>query len=121
MNAKDLAKLKTKLLEEKQRLLNNSVSSRKSEFSISTEDLADESDLASAELSQGVVFSLRGKEQQTLAEIDMALERMEEGTYGHCEECDEEIGLKRLDIFPTARFCITHQEEQEKKKKFYVA
>lgn len=121
MNAKDLTKLKKKLLEERARLLNSAASSRKSEFSINTEDLADETDLTSAELSQGVVFTLREKEQRTLAEIDEALQRMEDGTYGLCEECDAEIGAKRLDIFPTARLCVTHQEEEEKKKKFYVA
>lgn len=121
MEAKDLIKLKKKLLLERERLLNSAASSRKSEFSIATDDLADETDLTSVELSQGVVFTLREKEQRTLSEIDEALQRMEEGTYGQCEDCEDEIGAKRLDIFPTARLCITHQEEQEKKKKFYVA
>lgn len=121
MNAKEKLKLKKKLLEERARLLNTAAASRKTEFSIATEDLADEADLTSVELSQGVMFSLREKEQRTLAEIDEALQRMEEGTFGLCEECEEEIGAKRLEVFPTARFCVTHQEEQEKKKKFYVA
>jgi DnaK suppressor protein len=121
MNPKDLNKLKKKLLTERERLLNTAATSRKNEFSIATDDLADEADLTSVELSQGVVFTLREKEQRILADIDEALQRMEDGTYGLCEECDEEIGAKRLEIFPTARFCITHQEEEEKKKKFYVA
>ena len=121
MNAKNLAKLKKSLLAERERLLNTAASSRKTDFSIATDDLADEADLTSVELSQGVVFTLREKEQRTLAEIDEALQRMEDGTYGLCEECDEEIGAKRLEIFPTARLCIAHQEEEEKKKKFYVA
>lgn len=121
MDKKDLMKLKKKLLEERQRLLNAATSSRKDEFAIQAEDLADESDLTSAELSQGVVFTLREKEQQTLAQIDEALQKIEDGTYGHCEECDAEISVRRLEIFPTARLCITHQEEVEKKKKFYVA
>jgi DnaK suppressor protein len=121
MNAKDVVKLKKKLLTERERLLNTAASSRKNEFSIATEDLADEADLTSVEMSQGVVFSLREKEQRTLAEIDAALQKMEEGNYGLCEECDIEIGSKRLDINPTARFCITHQEEHERKKKLYVA
>ena len=121
MNTKDIAKLKKKLIQERTRLLNTASSSRQKDFSIATEDLADETDLTSVEMSQGVVFTLREKEQRTLAEIDEALQRMEDGSYGLCEECDAEIGAKRLDIFPTARLCITHQEEQEKKKKFYVA
>lgn len=121
MDAKNVTKLKKKLLEERARLLNTASSSRKKDFSIATDDLADEADLTSIELSQGVVFTLREKEQHTLAEIDEALQRMEEGSYGLCEECETEIGAKRLEIFPTARLCITHQEEQEKKKKFYAA
>jgi len=121
MNAKDLAKLKKILLAERARLLNTAASSRKSEFSIATDDLADEADLTSVELSQGVVFTLREKEQKTMAEIDEALQRMEDGSYGRCEDCDQDIGAKRLEIFPTARLCITHQEEEEKKRKFYAA
>ncbi|HEY8278168.1 MAG TPA: TraR/DksA family transcriptional regulator [Bdellovibrionota bacterium] len=121
MNNKDLAKFKKVLIAERARLLNTASSSRKTDFSIATDDLADEADLTSVELSQGVVFTLREKEQKTLAEIDEALQRMEDGTYGHCEECEEAIGAKRLEIFPTARLCITHQEEEEKKKKFYAA
>lgn len=121
MNAKETTKLKKILLAERARLLNTATASRKNEFAIQTDDLADEADLTSVELSQGVVFTLREKEQKTLAEIDEALQRMEDGTYGCCEECDEQIGAKRLEIFPTARLCITHQEEQEKKKKFFAA
>lgn len=121
MNAKDLSKLKNILLRERARLLNAASSSRKTDFAIATDDLADEADLTSVELSQGVVFTLREKEQKTLAEIDEALQRMEDGSYGKCEECDEQIGAKRLHIFPTARLCIVHQEEEEKKKKFYAA
>ena len=121
MDAKNLTKMKKKLLEERARLLNTAASSRKKDFSIATDDLADEADLTSIELSQGIVFTLREKEQRTMAEIDEALQRMEEGSYGLCEECETEIGAKRLEIFPTARLCITHQEEVEKKKKFYAA
>jgi len=121
MQAKEIAKMKKRLLAEKQRLLNTAAESRKKEFSIATDDLADEADLTSVERSQGIVFTLREKEQKTLAEIDEALQRMDEGTYGLCEECEDDIGAKRLEIYPTARLCITHQEEEEKKKKFYVA
>lgn len=121
MDAKDLQKLKKSLIAEKQRLLNNSATSRKRDFSIPTDDLADESDQTSAELSQGIVFTLREKEQRTLAEIDEALLRMEGGDFGCCEDCGDPIGLKRLELFPTARYCVAHQEEIEKRKKFYVA
>ncbi len=121
MNAKELTRFKKILLTERARLLNTAATSRKTEFAIATDDLADEADLTSVELSQGIVFTLREKEQKTLAEIDEALQRMEEGSFGNCEECEEQIGAKRLEIYPTARLCISHQEEAEKKKKFYAA
>lgn len=121
MDAKDLQKLKKILLAEKQRLLNNSATSRKRDFTIATDDLADETDQTSVELAQGVVFTLREKEQRTLAEIENTLQRMEEIDFGCCEECGDPIGIKRLELFPTARLCVAHQEEAEKKKKFYVA
>ena len=119
MDSKVIAKLKKKLLEEKQRLMNSAQEDR--DLSIATDDLADDSDHTSAELTQGVTFSLLEKEKNALREIDEALFRIEEGTYGNCEECDSEIGARRLEVFPTARFCVQHQEEQEKKKKLYVA
>lgn len=121
MDPKFTQKMKKVMLEERQRLLNNSTSSRKSEFAIASEDLADEADLTSVELSQGVVFTLREKEQRTLSEIDAALQRMEEGTYGLCEDCEEPIAVKRLELNPTARFCIKHQEDLERRKKMFIA
>jgi len=121
MDPKFIQKLKMAMLEERQRLLNNSSASRKKDFSIATDDLADEADLTSVELSQGVVFTLREKEQQTLAEIDGALARMDEGTYGLCEDCEEPIASKRLELRPTARLCVKHQEEVEKRKKMFAA
>ncbi len=46
-------------------------------------------------------------------EIDAALARIENGTYGKCETCGRDIGEDRLDAFPMARFCIEHQAQQE--------
>jgi DnaK suppressor protein len=119
MDSKAVTKFKKKLLEEKQRLMNNAQGER--DLSIATDDLADDSDHTSAEMTASVTFSLLEKEKNSLREIDEALLRMEEGTYGHCEECDADIGARRLEVFPTARFCVQHQEEQEKRKKLYVA
>lgn len=121
MDPKFTQKLKKAMLEERQRLLNNSTTSRKSEFAISSEDLADEVDLTSVELSQGIVFTLREKEQHALSDIDTALQKIAEGTYGLCEDCEEPIAVKRLELNPTARLCVKHQEEIEKRKKMFAA
>ena len=56
---------------------------------------------------------VRERSLQTLSEIDSALQRIEEGTYGFCEETGEEIGIKRLEARPLATLCIEAQESLE--------
>ena len=121
MDKKIMGKIQKLLLAERERLLGNADETRKHDLNVSTDDLADEADLASIELSQGVVFNLREKEKNMLVEIDMALEKLDAGDYGLCEECDENIPVKRLELFPTARLCIQHQEEKERRSKNFVA
>ncbi len=122
MDQKTTAKYKKRLMEERQRLLTQSTATkRKQDFEITTDDLADEGDISSMEQTQGVVFSLLDREYNALKDIESALERIEDGTYGCCEDCDGEIGAKRLEVFPTARYCVQHQEERERKKKSFVA
>ena len=61
-------------------------------------------------------FDLASNEQRFLNEIADALKRIEEGTFGVCEQCEKPIALKRLKAVPYARNCIKCQEESEKKK-----
>ncbi len=56
-----------------------------------------------------ILTSLRGRQE----EIEAALQRLEDGSYGSCEECNQPIGDDRLEAFPAARFCIEHQTEKE--------
>lgn len=121
MDKKTVNKFRKQLLEERQRLLNNAASTKRNDLYVSTDDLADEADLASVELSQGVVFNLRMKEKEMMSEIDSALERLDSEDFGQCEECGDEIPMRRLELFPTARLCIQHQEEKERRKKNFVA
>ncbi|WP_041917471.1 TraR/DksA family transcriptional regulator [Neorickettsia sennetsu] len=58
------------------------------------------------------------KRNSLLSEIDEALERMEQGVYGYCEETGDEIGFGRLDLEPTARYCVDVQERLDKKNRF---
>jgi DnaK suppressor protein len=55
-----------------------------------------------------------GRDVQELNEIDAALRRMEDGSYGTCDECGQEIGYPRLDAQPTALRCIADQEKYER-------
>jgi DnaK suppressor protein len=55
-----------------------------------------------------------GRDMEELNDIDAALRRMDDGTYGTCDECGQEIGFPRLDVQPTALRCIEDQEKFEK-------
>jgi DnaK suppressor protein len=59
---------------------------------------------------------MRQRELNKLKAIEAALERVEEGTYGHCEDCDDPIGSKRLENQPWTTLCITHAEEHEREQ-----
>lgn len=120
MDAKILAKYKKLLLEEKQRILNNSKNALKNELVLSPDDLLDETDLAASEISQNLVFKLRDRERQLLSKIDEALGRMDEGTFGTCSECEEPIEPRRLEARPVSTMCIACKEKQEHREKIYA-
>jgi DnaK suppressor protein len=120
MDAKTLTKFKKLLLEEKQRIVNNSKNALKNEISLSPDDLADETDLAASEASQNLVFKLRDRERQLLMKIDEALARIDEGVFGLCMECEEPIEPRRLEVRPVSKFCIACKEKQEHQEKIYA-
>lgn len=120
MDAKTLTKYKKLLLDEKQRLLNNSKNAIKTELALSPDDLPDETDLAASEINQNLVFKLRDRERQLLSKIDEALARIEEGTFGTCKECEEPIEPRRLEARPVSTLCISCKEKEEHKEKIYA-
>ena len=119
LNKKDLKRFKTMLEDSKRQLLQSARKTLSEESSFDTDDLPDEIDLASSEYSQSLVFRLRDREKFLLAKIDKALKRIDDGSFGICEKCEEEISLKRLEARPVTTLCIRCKEEQEKKEKSY--
>ncbi len=120
IDAKNLNRFRKILLEEKQRLLNNSKNALMNELALSPDDLADETDLAASELNQNITFKLRDRERQLLTKIDEALERMDEGTFGTCEDCEEPIEPRRLEARPVSTLCVACKERQEHREKVYA-
>ncbi|EQC50197.1 putative RNA polymerase-binding protein DksA [Bacteriovorax sp. BSW11_IV] len=116
MDKAKLEKYKDKLLHLRSEILNGGILRKNEDLTVSTDDLADEADLANNVINQQVSFNMRTRELTKLRAIELALERIEDGTYGHCEECDEEIAAKRLDNQPWADLCITHAEEREREE-----
>lgn len=74
----------------------------------------DEGDLAVIDISEDLNLRRLAAHRKTLHDIDEALRKIKEGTYGICEECGEEISEKRLRVLPTATLCITCQENKER-------
>src|ERR1700733_4714755 len=120
MEAKTLARYRKLLVEEKQRILNNSKNALKNELALSPDDLPDETDLAASEVNQNLVFKLRDRERQLLAKIDEAMARIEDGNFGTCMDCEEPIEGRRLEARPVSTLCIACKEKQEHREKIYA-
>ncbi len=81
------------------------------------EDSGDEADLAREERSRDLSLLLTSRSKQKLQAFEDALKKVEEGTYGICEECDEPIGPGRLKAMPLAKLCVACQSTLEKEPK----
>lgn len=130
-------RLKTfrELLEAKRaQILENAQNTLADEMTLDADDLPDEMDLAASEYIQSFNFRLRGREKHSLEKIDRALQRLAQGLeqvraaeaakqpfpeieFGRCEECGEEISLKRLEARPETTLCIKCKEDQERAEK----
>lgn len=79
----------------------------------------DVADRASSEAERALELRTRDRQRKLIAKIDSALRRIEEGTYGYCEETGEPIGLRRLDARPIATLSVEAQERHERREKVY--
>lgn len=73
----------------------------------------DSADIASAEINQAALQKIGKREEFLLKKIDVALAKIDEGTYGECESCGDPIGFPRLNARPVAQLCIDCKTEQE--------
>lgn len=73
----------------------------------------DPNDRATQESEFGLELRTRDRERKLLRKIDSALSRIDDGSYGYCDETGEEIGLKRLEARPVATLCLEAQERRE--------
>jgi DnaK suppressor protein len=76
-------------------------------------------DRASSESDRAIELRARDRQRKLIAKIDLALARIEDGTYGYCDETGEPIGIKRLDARPVATLSIEAQERHERREKVY--
>ncbi|AGA91237.1 RNA polymerase-binding protein DksA [Thioflavicoccus mobilis 8321] len=77
-------------------------------------EVGDELDRASREAAQTLELRTRDRDRKLLGKIDAAIARIDDGSYGWCEETGEPIGLARLDARPVATLCLKAQERRER-------
>jgi DnaK suppressor protein len=102
-----------KLLNEKQDELLNEATKTVTGMSGMKENMPDPTDRATLESDRNFTLRIRDRERKLIGKIKDALERIENGTYGICESCEEEIGEKRLKARPVTTLCIDCKKRQE--------
>ncbi len=118
MNPRQLEYFKNLLLEWKKEILReslNTIDNLKEESS----NKPDNADRASIESERSLELRTRDRERKLLSKIDKALRRIEDGTYGYCEETNNPISIARLIARPIATLSIEAQEMHEKFEKVY--
>ena len=114
---KFLSDLRQNLLEMKNKLVAEIDSELKAEREGNKDEGMDTYDLASEERDREINFILSDRERVKIKQIDDALDRLDQGTYGVCESCGLEIAEERLQAMPFTRLCRDCQQEQEKEAK----
>jgi len=118
MNARQREYFRRKLLSWKEELVRESTQTLQhlQEDSLQEPDLAER---ASVESDRSLELRTRDRERKLLTKIDNALERLQDGSYGYCEDTGEPISLSRLDARPIATLSIEAQERHEKRERTY--
>jgi DnaK suppressor protein len=114
---KFLSKMREQLTEMKAKLLSEIDSELRAEREGNKDEGMDTYDLASEERDREINFILSDRERVKIKQIDDALARLEEGTYGVCESCGLEIAEERLQAMPFTRLCRDCQQDQEREAK----
>ncbi|OFZ18791.1 MAG: hypothetical protein A2X94_06230 [Bdellovibrionales bacterium GWB1_55_8] len=119
MNSETTFKFKT-LFEEQKRALLCTRKLASEDFRLQEEDLADEMDVTSSELETSMKMRLRNREALFLKKIDQALDKIREGSFGTCDDCGDDIDLRRLEARPTATLCVSCKEGQERSEHAHI-
>ena len=125
MNKKELENFKKLLVKKREELVSNvkhiTGETRRQSRKEASGDLSGYSlhmaDMASDNFDREFLLNLASGERETLLDIEEALKRIEDKTYGKCLSCGRKIGKKRLSVVPYAKFCLKCKRRQEEEKK----
>jgi len=114
MNKRKLASLRKALTAQRDELLKQVLEQDDGIDELRDDQPADPLDMAGNTSSLELMTALGNHERAELEEIDSALEKMDQGAYGQCEDCEEQIAQARLEAIPTARLCVGCKSKQER-------
>ena len=118
MNERQLDYFRKKLMAWKEEILRESRGTVVN-LQAETENHPDLVDRASSESDRALELRTRDRQRKLISKIDEALRRIEDGSYGYCEETGEPIGLARLDARPTATLSLEAQERHERRERVH--
>jgi DnaK suppressor protein len=118
MNERQLEYFKQKLLDWKEEILRESRETL-THLQSETENHPDLADRASSETDRALELRTRDRQRKLISKIDEALRRIDDGTYGYCEETGEPIGVARLEARPIATLSLEAQERHERRERVH--
>ena len=116
MNKKQLIKFRAQLEEMKEKLISD-VEQTLTEMTTQNGNIPDPNDRATVESDRNFELRIRDRERKLMNKIEEAIGRLDEGTYGVCDSCGEDIAVKRLEARPVAKYCIECKTKQEQREK----
>ncbi len=119
MKAEMILKFKGMFEEQRRNVLfNNSLISE--DFQLTRDDMLDEADMTTTETETAMRMRLRNRETLFLKKVDEAIKRINEGCFGECESCGDDIESKRLEARPTTTMCVSCKEESEHRELLHI-
>lgn len=116
MKEKQLLKFKAQLEEMKEKIITD-VEQTLSDMTTQNGNIPDPNDRATVESDRNFELRIRDRERKLMNKIEEALSRIDDGSYGVCEGCGEDIAVKRLEARPVAKYCIDCKTKQEQREK----
>ena len=118
MNERQVEYFRTKLIDWKNSILEESKVTIEG-MQQDTRNIPDSADRASEETDRALELRTRDRQRKLIIKIDAAIRRIDDGSYGYCEETGEPISLKRLDARPIATLSLEAQERHERKERVH--
>jgi DnaK suppressor protein len=117
LKKRDMQKIRKTLEGQRDEILVNARKTLSGEIHLDPDDFPDEIDSASSEMNLAFQGRLRERERGLLSKIIEAIDRIDEGIFGECSSCGEDVGLKRMQARPMATLCIDCKAEQEQQER----